>query len=1174
MTEAPGGKPARPDAEAANAVPKAELHKGALAWMARNAVAANLLMIVLIVGGLVIATQIKQEVFPEFELDVINIAVPYPAASPSEVEQGIILAVEEAVRGVEGIKRITSVANEGSASVRVEIEIGHASDRVLADIKSSVDRITSLPAESERPVVALLSNRREVVSLMIYGDAEERVLRDLAERVRRDLLDDPGISQADVDGVRRLEIQVEIAQETLRSYGLTLDAVALAIRRSAIELPGGAIKTRSGDILVRTAERRVEAREFKTIPVIARPDGTTVLLGAIATIRDDFEETDNAVTFDGSPSSRVRVYRVGDQTPLSVSAAVKAYIARAHTTMPAGVRIAVWRDDSEIYRDRIDLLMRNARLGLILVLIVLGLFLEARLAFWVTMGIPISFLGSILLMPVLGVSFNMISLFAFIITLGMVVDDAIVVGENVYHLRQQGVSPMRAAILGARQVGVPVTFSILTTVAAFLPLFFVPGFSGKIFRVIPAVVVSVLVISLVESLFVLPAHLGHMRHARGVGVLGYVNRQQQKVSRLLEWFITRVYGPSLNVFLHWRYAVVAAGIATLIASVGAVAGGRVEFAFLPRVESDVISANAALPFGAPIARTREVQRKLVEAAKKVLAKHGGDRIKRGLIASVGSASERGGARGGAADSGGHLASAQVFLVPSDERDVGGQQIAKEWREAVGKIEGVDTLTFTYSNGPSGGQPVDIELTHPDMDVLETAAAELANRLASFAGVKDIDDGFAAGKPQVDLKLRSEGASLGMTASDLGRQLRAAFYGIEALRQQRGRDEVRVMVRLPLAQRASEHELERMIVRGPGGQEIPLATAADMLRGKAYTQVRRVDGKRSVSVNADVVPGVTSADKVNAELKDKIMPDLMARHAGLGWGFGGERRERTESLSALGRGYLVAMLLIFALLAIPFRSYVQPIVVMSAIPFGIVGAVIGHLAMGIELSIISMMGIVALSGVVVNDSLVLVDAANRRRSEGASHFSAIHWAGGRRFRPIMLTSLTTFLGLAPMIFETSVQARFLIPMAVSLGYGILFATVIVLVLVPAFYLIIEDIRGLYLNSDVHAAAPPVYDHLAESSADLGAVLAQRGRPTAAPLVALRVPATAATSPSQPAQSMFPPSAPLPSAPLPSAPTGVHPSADPSAATFDLDASRELDALDADAFDVPESDRTVP
>ena len=1049
-------------------------HKGPVAWMARNSVAANLLMAVLIIGGAVVAQRVKQEVFPEFELDMVSISVAYPGASPAEVEQGIVLALEEAVRGVDGVKRVTSVSNEGRGSVSVELQTGHDSDRALNDIKSSVDRVTSLPAEAERPVVALASNRREVVSLIVYGDVDEAALRVVAERLRREMLLDPNITQADLDSVRRLEVSIEVSQDTLRRYGLTLEVIANAIRRGAVELPSGAIKTRAGEILVRTSERRDEGREFADIPIIARPDGTAVRLGDIANIHDGFEDTDQAVTFDGKRAARVRVFRVGDQTPIQVSDAVKAYLERSKPSLPSDVQIATWRDDSEVYRDRIDLLMRNAKQGLIWVLVILGLFLEARVAFWVTMGIPISFMGALLLMPVFNVSFNMVSLFAFIIVLGMVVDDAIVVGENVHHLRQRGVPALKAAILGTGQVGVPVVFSVLTTVVAFLPLLFVPGFSGKIFRVIPVIVISVLVISLVESLFVLPAHLGHLRQARDTGLIGWLNRRQQSFANLLETGIARIYTPLVRWLLGWRYAVVAAGFGFLIACVGVVAGGRLQFEFLPRVESDVVSANVSLPFGSPVARSVEVRDRLVAAAQRVLARRGGDKVKRGLFATVGTGAERGGPRGGAGDSGGHLSSAQIFLVPSDARDFSAETFANEWRDEVGTIVGVDTMTFTYSNGPSGGQPVDVELTHPDVNVLEGAASELATKLRGFAGVKDVDDGFAAGKPQLDFRLSTEGVAAGLTATDLARQLRGAYFGVEALRQQRARDELRVMVRLPESERRREHDLERMVLRSPTGQEIALGEAAHIERGSAYTEIRRVDGRRSVSVNGDIQPGVGSADQVNAELSETVLPALVARYSGLGWSFAGQRRERTESLAALGTGFGVALLMIFALLAIPFRSYVQPIVVMTAIPFGIVGAVVGHLAMGVELSVISMMGIVALAGVVVNDSLVLVDAANTRRAERSSHFDAIAWAGARRFRPILLTSLTTFFGLAPMIFETSVQARFLIPMAISLGFGILFATVIVLVLVPCFYLIVEDIRGLYSNTTIHDP-PPLAAH---------------------------------------------------------------------------------------------------
>ncbi len=1059
------------------------LKKGPIAWMTHNSVASNLLMAVLILGGIFVGLGIKQEVFPEVELDVVTIAVPYPGASPSEVEEGIILAVEEAVRGIDGVKKVTSSASESMASVRVELILGANNDRVTNDIKSAVDRITSLPQDAERPVVSLLMRRSKVISLVVYGDVEEKQLRQLSERFRRELLANPGITQAELEGVRNLEISVEVPQEKLRAYNLTLDQVAQAIRLGAVDLPGGAVKTKGGEVLVRTTERRDQGQEYGDIPVISRPDGTTVTLRDIATIKDAFEDSDTVTNFNGKRAARVAVYRVGDQTPIQVADTVREFLPKARANLPEGVQVAVWDDQSEVYRDRIDLLLRNAKMGLLLVLVSLGLFLEVRLAFWVTMGIPISFTGALLLMPLMDVSINMISLFAFIVTLGIVVDDAIVVGENVYHRIRNGESGVEAAINGAREVAVPVTFSVLTTVVAFMPLFFVPGFSGKLFRNIPAIVVSVLIISLVESLFVLPAHLGHMRKARGVGLLGFVNKQQGKISSALERFIAKVYAPVVAFTSRWRYTTVAVGLALLLATIGTVAGGRIEFSFMPAVQGDIISANATLPFGSPVARTQAIQDKLLAAADKVVARHGGEKIRRGTYSAVGALAGRRGPSSNVGKSGGHLASATVFLVPTDQRDLTAEEFANEWRTEVGEVPGMESLTFRYKIGPSAGEPIDVELSHPDMDTLERAAEQLAAHLATYAGVKDIDDGFAAGKPQLDFTLRPEAASLGINAANLGRQLRGAFYGQQALRQQRGRDEIRVMVRLPESARTSEHDIEQLMLRTPTGQEIRLAEAATIKRGHSYTSITRVDGARTVNVMADMDKGKGSAGKVLASLRTSYLPELAASYPGLKYSFAGSRRERNESLGSLGRGFFFAMIIVFALLAIPFRSYIQPVVVMSAIPFGIVGAVGGHLIMGFELSIISMMGIVALSGVVVNDSLVLVDAANRRRrSEGASHFDAVTWAAARRFRPIMLTSLTTFLGLAPMILETSVQARFLVPMAISLGFGILFATLIVLLLVPAFYLIVEDVRGLYTDHDIYQPNPREGDDAGGSTGD--------------------------------------------------------------------------------------------
>lgn len=1044
-----------------------ETHRGPIAWMTRNSVAANLLMIVLIVGGLLVGFGTKQEVFPEFDLDMVSISVPYPGASPSEVETGIILAIEEAVRGLDGVKKVTSTANEGSGSVSVELLRGTDPNKALQDIKNAVDRITSFPEDAERVTVSLGTLRREVLSVVVYGNLTERVLRQFAEQVRDELLQDPGITLAELSGVRPLEISIEVPEVTLRKYNLTLDQIAGEVRRTAIELPGGGVKTKKGEILLRTAERRDLGGEFADIPIVSRPDGTRVELGDLANIIDGFAETDEAAYFNGKPAVMARVYRVGQQTPIGVATAARNYVAGLQKRLPPGVGVTTLNDQSDVLKDRVHLLLTNAMWGLGLVMLILGVFLDMRLAFWVTMGIPISFLGSFLVLPAMDVSINMISLFAFIMSLGIVVDDAVVVGENVYELRRDEPTYLRAAIRGAQLVAVPVVFSVLTNIAAFAPMARVSGILGKIFRVIPAVIVSVFVISLLESLVILPAHLGHQRpdsERKGIfnAVIGWTNRRLDIFSRTLLWGIEHLYTPFLKASIKARCLTVAIGVAVLVIMIGAYVGGRIPFSFFPKVESDQVVADAVLPFGSPVEDTQRLQERLVKAAREVLDELGGQKYSLGIFTQIGaiSAARRGPGSPGGTVSKGHLANVQVFLVPSKDRKFGAERFAGMWRKKVGEVVGLESLTFRSDlGGPRGGNPIEVELSHKDLGVLERAAGELADTIRTYSGVKDVDDGFERGKVQFDFKLRPEARSLGVTATDLGRQVRGAFYGAEAFRQQRGRDEVKIMVRLPEDERRSEYNLEEMMIRAPGGGEIPLAEAAVIDRGRAYTEIKRVDGRRVVSVTGDLVPGVANAKNIMAELTRSALPDLMAGYPGLGFSQEGESRERAESLQSLGQGFVLALIVIFAMLAIPFKSYIQPLIIMVSIPFGIVGAVAGHLIMGYEVSIMSMMGIVALSGVVVNDSLVLIDAANRRHRDGDTPFEAITWAGARRFRPIMLTSLTTFFGLAPMIFETSLQARFLIPMAISLGFGILFSTLIALVLVPSLYLMVEDAKKL-------------------------------------------------------------------------------------------------------------------
>ena len=1058
---------------------------GPIAWMARNPVAANLLMAVLVVGGLVVGSNVKQEVFPEFTLEWVSVRMAYPGASPEEVEEGIVLAVEEAVRGLDGVKKVIGSAREGMGSVWIELLLTADQDRVVADVKNAVDRIQSFPEDAERPVVAALTNRREVISVAIYGDIDEGVLKELAERFRDNVLTDKDITLAEVTGVRPTEISVEVPQSQLRTHGLTLDGIARAVSRTSVQIPAGSLKTAAGEVLLRTDEKRRTGRDFGEVSVVAGPNGSDITLADIARVEDGFSDVDQFSTFDGQPSAMVKVYRVGDQTPLAVAATVRERLATFESRLPAGVSIAVTQDWSEIYRDRMDLLLDNAAIGFALVLLILGLFLELKLAMWVTLGIPISFAGAIMLMPSMGVSVNMISLFAFIVTLGLVVDDAIVVGENVFEHRMRGLSWMDAAIEGAREVSIPVVFAILTTVAAFSPLFLVPGFAGKLFGVIPSIVVAVLLISLVESLFVLPAHLAHRAEGERRGLLrigGFfvgalllplrpafwlLDGARKVCSGSLAWWIANPYKVILAASLRWRYATLSVGLLSLLLCAGFIGGGHIDFAFMPKLESDVVIGKAVLPFGSSAARTALVQERMIAAAKATFEELGGEeRYGRGIYSQLGTGIAGGGPVQMVSDEpGGHLTTVQVRLVEGGLRDFSASDFADRWRQAFGTSAGIDVLTFSGRMIGGAGAAIDVQLRHRDRRVLERAADEVAGQLASFAGVIDIDNGFAAGKPQLDLRLKPEARALGLSAVDLGRQTRASFFGSEAIRQMRGRDEVRTYVRLPREDRTSEHAIEELLVRTPAGIEVPLGLAAEVVRGRAATTITRTDGSRSVSVTADVAAG-TNAGKVLAELTKTFLPALVERHAGLSYSFEGEQAAQADAMKSLGSGFAVALIVIFGLLAVPFRSYIQPLVVMAAIPFGILGAVLGHVLMGYELSVISMMGIVALSGVVVNDSLVLVVAANRFREDGHRPLQAIVLASMRRFRPILLTSLTTFFGLLPMIFETSVQARFLIPMAISLGYGVLFVTFIVLGMVPSLYLIVEDVRRLVGLGDHH------------------------------------------------------------------------------------------------------------
>ena len=1027
---------------------KDKTSRGPIAWMAGHSVAANLIMLVCLVGGFLSLKNIKQEVFPDIDLDAVVVTVAYPGASPEEVEDGIVLVIEEVVQGLDGVDEVTSVAREGSGTVTVEALLGTDVQKLAQDIQSEVDRITTFPIEAEEPQVQVATHKRNVLTVVLYGQTPTTILHELGERVRDQLIQDKHITQVELTGTPALEIGIEISQENLRRYGLTLESVATRLRAASVDVPAGGLKTESGEILVRVKERRDYGPEFARLPIVTTSDGSEVLLGQIATVDDSFADADRYSLYNGSPSVLLEVYRVGSQTPVQVADAVGRQLEEIGPSLPPGIGTAIEHDMSDIYRQRVELLVKNGMIGLALVLVLLGVFLEARLAFWVMMGIPICFLGSFLFLPAAGVTINMVSLFAYIIALGIVVDDAIVVGENVYHYHQSGMPFLKAAIRGAREVAMPVTFSILTNVVAFMPLYFIPGIMGKFFKMIPVVVCVVFLLSLGESLFILPAHLGHRADRRRRGVWLWLHNKQQAFSRGFVRWVNGRYGPFLEFTLNHRILTVTAALGVLTMSLSYALSGRMGFQLFPTVESDFSQAQVVLPYGAPVAKTEAIMQRFLAGVHEVVSGSGHPELVESVTADIGM-------------EGSHTGRMRVSLADPEIRKkiMSTTEFTDRWREAVGEVAGVEYLNFAADIGGPGsrGRPVTVELSHRDIGVLERASEELAEIISTYPRIKDVDDGFQPGKQQLDFTIKPQGKSLGLSADYVARQVRNAFYGAEVLRQQRGRNEIKVMVRLPEADRSTEQTTDSLMVRTPAGTYVPLREVATMKRGRAYTTINRRNARRVVQVSADISPR-SKAGEVLSDLQTSTLPGMTNKYRGLTYSFEGHQADISESMGSLKLSFVLALMAIYALLAIPFRSYAQPLIVMVSIPFGVVGAFLGHLIMGYDLSILSMFGVVALAGVVVNDSLVLVSYANRQRQEaGMSQRQAIHAAGVQRFRPVLLTTLTTFGGLSPMIFETSRQARFLIPMALSLGFGILFATLITLVLVPSLYLTVEDAK---------------------------------------------------------------------------------------------------------------------
>ncbi len=1067
--------------------------KGVLAWFAGNHVAANLLMFLIFAGGLLSIATTNVELFPDTSLDLITVSVPYLGASPAEVEEGVNIRVEEAVAGIEGIKRLRSTAAEGMGTVIIEVDDYADPKEVLDDVEAEVGRIITFPQETEKPIVTEVTTRRQVISIVLYGDVSERSLKHLAERMRDDLTAMENISQVDISGARRYEISIEVSEESLRRYNLSFDELSRAVGRGSLDLPGGSVKTVGGEILIRTKGQKYTGAEFENIVVRTRPNGTKILVKDVAEVIDGFEDSDILSRFDGRRSVMLQVYRIGDQDVLDLSRSVKKYVNEIRGKLPEGVLISTWFDRSRILKSRIELLLRNAGIGLVLVFLTLLVFLDFKLAFWTTMGIPISFMGAVWVLPYFDTSINMMSLFAFILALGIVVDDAIVVGENIFEYRQQGMSALSAAVKGVKEMAGPVTMAVLTTIFAFMPLLYIYGIFGKFIRVVPIVVISVLSFSLIESLLILPAHLSSGKvKLKGNGSSSRLGKVHDKVHNMLDGFINGRFARFVERAVRWRYVTLACGFLVLILTIGYVRGGHIKFSLMPKVDADNVWATLSMPKGTSVEQTKDVvtilESSALELREEIDSKRGSDKasIFTHISTSIGQQPFSGGgpARGGDNESGSHAAEVNIELLAAEKRgNISSEEIRKRWSKKVGEIAGVSSLTFTSSLF-SGGDAIYVEMSHYSFEKLLDAVEELKEKLREYSGVRDIEDSFEPGKVEIKLELTDQGKLVGLRLDDLARQVRQGFYGDEVQRIQRGRDDIRVMVRYPYEERKSIADIENMRIRLPDGAEVPFGFVAKMDIGRGYAVINRADRRRVVSVTADVDQKAANANEINASLRSTVLPELKSRYPNLLYNFEGEQKEQREIGKSLGSSSIIALLAIFGLLAIQFRSYLQPTIIMSAIPFGLVGAIIGHVVMGFylsvsksiaygsiesepfNLSILSIFGIVALTGIVVNDSLIMVDLINRRRkdeSDGSSMIDFITSSATRRFRPIMLTTLTTFIGLVPMMLEKSLQARFLIPMAVSLAFGVLFATVITLVLVPSLYMILEDFKGMLFRS---------------------------------------------------------------------------------------------------------------
>lgn len=1034
---------------------------GLLTAFTRNTVFANILLLFFLVVGLLASMNMVRETFPVFSLDYILVTVPWPGADPEDVEEGISRKIEEAIEAIEGIKTYTSTSRENAGSVLIEVDQAYDTAIVKDKVRNEVEAISSFPLEAEKPITEEVTLRSEVVMLALSGAGlDERQLKEWAEAVKESLQLLPEISQVQIMGARDYEIGIEVSEKRLREYGLTFAQVSEAVRQSSMNLSGGTVRTVGEDIRLRTIGRKYTGEELATVVVKATPGGDIITLDRIATIDDGFSEDNLISRLNGAPAISVAVLKTEEEDAIAIAGAVRDWLADQQDLLPDGLTLRIWNDTSVMLEERIDLLLRNGAVGLLLVFTILWLFLDLRLSVWVAMGIPISITGALGIMWGLGATINMVSLFGLIMVLGIIVDDAIVVGESIYVARLRGAGPLEAAVTGTREVALPVLAAVTTTVVAFIPLGFVGGIMGKFIAIVPVVVIACLAISLIESLILLPAHLNNLpdpngrkkRHGDGKP-LGF--RFHHFTNDCLVWIAEHLYGSFIQGALRWRYASLATAIAILCLAIGIVAGGVIKFELFPSVDSDTLTATVEFPDGTPLAVTEDAIAQLEAALGRIAARETtltGEPLVKNTFALVGSVIQEGPPRYG-----NHLGSIRVELLDSPSRGIFFEDLAAEWETEVGNIPGLISLSIAGMETGPPGAAIEIWLQGHDMGVLNAAAADLAKELGTYDGVYQIQDDFRPGKNELKFTLKPEARPLGLTVSDLARQVYAGYFGEEAFRLQRGRDDIRVRVRYTAEERSQIAELERRRIRTPQGFEVPLHSVAHIDYGPGLSDIKRTDGMRRVAVTAEVNANKANTEVIVADMEEVFFKDLKAKYPGIVVDFQGEKKKSQESFGSLTLSFPIALAGIFVIIATVFRSYVQPLVVMVTVPFGIIGALLGHLILGYNLSMMSMFGIVALAGVVVNDAIVYVECVNDQVAKGMPFREAIWRAGVRRFRAIFLTTATTVGGLAPLIMEQNIQAQFLVPMAVSLAAGVAFATLLTLVLLPCLLLILNDFR---------------------------------------------------------------------------------------------------------------------